>query len=270
MFALVLATLSAVAQLFTAWMGWRVTISPPDEKDKRRHQIIFVIVGLMGVSFLSFGAFFAAKDQKKLQIDLSDLKKAQQNVDAGITRANAGIAIIKQKVDTPTVSTDSLNKSSLPRERVERRSRLHISRFELVPPAAGKPIYLNVNFQNTGPVDAEMKAYSLVTLVVTSGDVSQQIKIEDSLFESIVDVVKNGGSVSHAIPRGSSELYFTDAGPVLSREDVESFLSGRYTAYFVGKIIYDDAAGSHETTYCVYTFGYPNAIHLCRKHNQEE
>ncbi len=99
MLALVLATLSALAQLFTAWMGWRVTVKPPDEKEKRRHKIVFVVVGLIGVCFLSFGAFFAAKDQKKLEIDLSDLKKAQQNVDAGITQANAGIAIIKQKVD---------------------------------------------------------------------------------------------------------------------------------------------------------------------------
>ena len=270
MLALSLATLSALAQLFTAWMGWRVTIRPPGEKDKRKHEIVFVIVGLIGVCFLSFGAYFAAQDQKKLEIDLSDLKKAQQNVDAGITQANAGIAIIKQKVDTPTLNANSLNKSSLPHTTLERRSRLHISKFELVPPAAGKPIYLNVNFQNTGLVDAEMKAYSLVTLVVTSSDVSQQIKIEDSLFESLADVVKNDGSVPHAISPGSSELYFTDAGPVLSREDVESFVSGRYAAYFVGKIIYADPAGSRETTYCVYISGYPNALHLCRKHNQEQ
>src|SRR5260370_28272214 len=98
MLALALATLSALAQLFTAWMGWRVTVRPPDEKEKRRHKIVFVVVGLIGVCFLSFGAFFAAKDQKKLEIDLSDLKKAQQNVDAGITQANAGIAIIKQRL----------------------------------------------------------------------------------------------------------------------------------------------------------------------------
>src|SRR5712692_1106452 len=138
MLALFLATLSALAQLFTAWMGWRVTIRPPEEKDKRRHEIVFVIVGLIGVCFLSFGAYFAAKDQKKLEIDLSDLKKAQQDVDAGINQANAGIAIIKQKVDTPTLNGDSLKKPSSPRARLERRSRLHISKFEVVPPAAEK------------------------------------------------------------------------------------------------------------------------------------
>jgi hypothetical protein len=270
MLALVLATLSALAQLFTAWMGWRVTIRPPVEKDRRKHEVVFVLVGLIGVCFLSFGAYFAAKDQKKLEIDLSDLKKAQQSVDAGITQANAGIAIIKQKVDTPTVNPNSLNKPSPPEAKIERRSRLHISKFELVPPSAEKPIYLNVYFLNSGQVDAEMTAYSLVTLVATTGDISQQIKIEDSLFGSLGEVVKKGGSVPHAISPGGSEVYFTDAGPVLSLEDVKNFVSGRYTAYFVGEIIYVDGAGSRETTYCVYISGYPSATHLCRRHNQEQ
>lgn len=266
MVGLVFVVIAALTQLYMAYMGVRLTIRPPLEKNKRRHEIGFIAVGLLGVASLVIGAHDSNEEQAKLQNSIDELKKGQQQTNTNVTEANSGIAIIQHKIDTVepiSKGTPSPAKKGFP------GAHLRIFKFEVLPPSLGNPVYLNVNFENIGLSDAEVQGYSLVGWIPNDGNVDKQIETENTLSRQLPDVVKKGGSVSHNIT-SNSKVFVTDPGPIVaSADELAKVQNGKYLFFFVGTLIYKDARGSHETRYCVYSNGNPNLSFLCRGHNEE-
>lgn len=174
---------------------------------------LFIILGI-GEGIAIFEADADHKTEiERLQGSIEDLKKNQQQTSVSVTQANSGIAIIQHQIETvqpipkgPSVPT----KGS--------RALLHIVNFEVLPAAVGKPIYLNVNFENIGQSKAEMQAYSLVGTIPNDGNVDKEIQTEEGLSSQLPEVVKKGGSVPHEIA-SNSKAFFTVSGPVVASSD---------------------------------------------------
>src|SRR5258708_3021208 len=177
MVGLILVVIAALTQFYTAYMGWRVTIRPPSEKNKRWHEIGFIVVGLLGVVSVAIGAYNSDREQTRLQGSIEELKKGQQQTNTSVTEANTGIAVIQHKIDT--VETISKGTPSSTKKGVS-GAHLYIFKFEVLPASVGSPFYLNVNFENTGQSDAEVQGYSLVGTIPNDGNVEKQIETQET------------------------------------------------------------------------------------------
>src|SRR5260221_4484409 len=246
MVSLILVVIAGLTQFYTAYMGLRVTIRPPLEKNKRRHEIGFILIGLLGVVSVAIGAYDSDREQTKLQNSIDELKKAQQQTNTSVTEANTGIAVIQHKIDTVEPISKGIpppTKKGVP------GAHLHIFKFEVLPASVGSPFYLNVNFENIGQSDAEVQGYSLVGTIPNDGNVDKQIETEEALSRQLPELVKKGGSVPHNIAP-NSKVFVSDPGPtVASADELTQVLTGKYLFFFVGTLIYKDARGSHQTKY---------------------
>jgi len=64
------AAAAGTCQLLTAWLGWRITMYPIDQGQKREKELfyegLFISAGLMGVFFVGLAAYRAPRERAHL------------------------------------------------------------------------------------------------------------------------------------------------------------------------------------------------------------
>lgn len=227
--------------------------------------VVCIALGIVGVISGHLQRADSDKQQAELRNRIGELEKRQHETNEGVTQANAGIAVIQHTMDeVKPIPGNPSHTAQIPSQ----RARLHIFKTEILTPGVGKPIYLNVFFENTGTLTADMQGYQIVGYVPNTGDVQKEIQAEDDLAKQLPAVIKKGGSISHNILPGQ-KVWSTDTGPLVASEDqLKEVTSAKYIFFFIGVLMYRDTHGQHETRYCVFNNG-SQLIFQCRKHNAE-
>lgn len=249
---IVLIAVAAFAQLCTSYLGWRVTARPPRESNKKWHELAFITIGMTGVILAVAGAYYSDKERSILRRDIDYLKSGQQET-------NSGISIIQRTIE------HSISR----RPTVADRSRLHISKFQVAPFIPGRPLRLDVFFENTGNASATTERYSVTGLIPMTTDLhSETAKAETTFLKSLDEITNAGGHPSQMFPPMQSG-FFSDYGDTLTEQQCLDIQAGKYLMIFAGKVIYRDKSGSHETSYCIFNKGNPEVKFVCSKNNDE-
>jgi len=139
---------------------------------------------------------------------------------------------------------------------------LVIRKFELLPLVDGKPILVNVVVNNLTSSAMAVKAYDVTAILDSPGDVEEEIRREDELFNSLTKALKEVKAISTDIPPSPPSSLLTLQGPALSSERKERLGRGQMTFYFLGALVHSGGT----TFYCNYTQD-DGVIKLCRKNN---
>jgi len=225
-----IAVLVALTQFATAYLGWRVTLNPPVDRQKSRYEAAFVACGLLGIVLIALGTVRAISGSAALQQDISDLKKAQG-------KASTDIGKIEKNTEQPPV--------------VNIPGPYNHSHLHFMDPFAvsGKPLplpfnngeirHINAGWENVGEYPIRSIRTEAV-LVVTKPD--DRNKVFEETIKTLKPSVKGGTMLPHTLG-----AYYSFDVPQMSDAQVDSLNSGKLDLCMIGRSFWEDDTGKYET-----------------------
>ncbi len=138
-----------------------------------------------------------------------------------------------------------------------------------MPPPRRPRALFKVAFENTGSLDADLKAYFRIDFEKFTNDAAETAKIEDKIHDDLVAYMKTAVAPSNVLPAGGQR--WTDQfASDFTDEQWSQFQSGKYAIYYSGALVYRDKFEERITDFCVLKpIGDPTYIVTCKNYNTE-
>lgn len=249
------AIIAGLAQLITAWLGYRVSARPIPIEDRRRHKIygsIFVIAGILGAATVAYNGISLSKA-------LSDIMGSEKKIGEDITHV---IENTKQppiiNVPPPTVIT---------KDAQAKRAHLIVSKVEFSP--IGTNGYVNVWQKNDGDLDAKAKASITVLFPKVQQDDETEGRMEDTFFAQMLQQKAFQTAPVLSMPPHADPKYSSAPTAPPQRELLPQLLNGQFMVLVMGRFVYTDGT-NHErhTDFCAFIQQNPHPVFYCQRHNE--
>jgi hypothetical protein len=149
-----------------------------------------------------------------------------------------------------------------------KRARVHVDSFEFVKVIPNKPLGINIFYRNDGDADmVDQHIYSLIARTAPASVPADAKIVEDALWDKFIKAPKNKPTTTHVAPAHSMGLWTTLYGEPLTASQVEWLRKGKFTIWFMGSAVYEDAIGEQATNFCTYYNGDPKVLFICSSHN---
>lgn len=250
--------LAALVQLALVVLGIHVSLKPPSKERHRRWIAAFIIIGVIGVAFSGVLAWRTSQSQDKIENVLGIVSKDVKGIKESERVINVGPINVQPLIEPPKGQS----------ARAEITPPLRLLGPELLPFAAGKPVGLNVHFQNIGNVKEHVENYHGWAVILFTSDESSRLEFEKALSNAIANKIKQGGAIPFEVPPHSSPVWFTIESVRNASEGlIKEIQDGKYISYYFGTIRYKDINGFGEIQFCYFNVGNPLVGRTCYKHN---
>lgn len=125
--------------------------------------------------------------------------------------------------------------------------------------------FANVFFKSTGELDATYREYCQFWAERTSKNQDEQREIENRLWIKLISAIPHLEAPSTEIPV-SAEMYISNHMP--PRWTAEQIRRSSLAIYYMGRFIYQDKNGKHQTDFCVYVRNKDEPVFECHGHNE--
>jgi hypothetical protein len=150
------------------------------------------------------------------------------------------------------------------------RAQLRVNGFEILRPVAGRPIQVNVFFENRTDVRADLRVFHVSAVREYPATAAEHAKLEQELQAGLKKIVEQGRKVDFHVSPGQRGLWYTINGAGVTPEWVQKFADRKQAVFFAGQFVYTDRAGDHSTKFCAYGDGRRGVILLCKTGNDED
>ena len=140
-------------------------------------------------------------------------------------------------------------------------------KYEMHAVTVGSPVQMNVYVRNTERVSATLVRYDAVALETWPVGRRHAPEVEQKLHDGLTELERKKEAVTHQLAGASPDMWFTLTGPIMTEERVSQFKAGTLAVFFMARMVYADAAGTHITEMCVYNTGDPRVILQCTRFN---